>query len=367
MKQGTRRRHWRHLSVICPVIAALSAALVFLFLRVNFIPNPGSVERVAIDDFVKLLFAIGGVFFAIVVTVFAYALIFFRRKPCDDSDAEAIRGNTPLEITWTLIPLAVVTALGVYGAIVLDGLMPHAPAMEMPQSELVVNVVSFRFGWMFEYPSAGARAYELRLPVDRPVLFRLESMDVVHSFWVQEWGPKQDAVPGIITELRITPTKPGTFRVECSQLCGVGHTAMVAPVRVVSSADFENWLPQQQKIPPRMSPGATGTPAPAVTTAPASGGAVTIRVAANNMAFNLKTISVAAGAKTTLLFENQERVPHNVAFYTDQSATQSIYVGETITGPKSITYSFTAPDKLGRYFFRCDLHPATMTGELMVQ
>jgi len=370
MRPKLRRQDWRHLLVICPVIAILSFALVFLFLRVNFIPNAGSTEREAIDSLLKLQFAIAGIFLAIVVTVFTYAIIFFRRRAGDKSDAVPISGNMALEVTWTLIPLAVVAVLGTYGAIVLDRIGGHAPAMTPDHSELQVDVIAFRFGWMFEYSGAGVRAFELELPVDRPVLFRIQSMDVVHSFWVQEFGPKQDAVPGLTTELRITPTKTGDFQVQCSQLCGSGHTAMVAPVHVVSDSDFQQWLLKQQKMPPKTTTPPTTTPAstPPPTGTSVPGGSVTLHLTARNISFDQNTITVASGARVTLLFDNQDNgVPHNVAFYTDSSAGKSIFVGQLVTGPGNITYTFTAPPTPGTYFFRCDVHPTTMTGTFIVR
>jgi plastocyanin len=110
--------------------------------------------------------------------------------------------------------------------------------------------------------------------------------------------------------------------------------------------------------------------AQAVTTPPAAtpaGNAVTINVVAQNMAFDQSTITVKAGAQVTLNFNNKDTMPHNVAFYTDQSAAQVIYKGEGFSGPASKTYTFTAPTTPGTYFFRCDVHPTKMTGQFIVQ
>ena len=109
-----------HMLTMSLFMLALAGALFYLFLTINFIPNPGSVERGLIDNFMKLLFAIAGIFFAVVLIVFVYSLIFFRQKKGDDTDAPPIRGNTSLEILWTVIPLIIVVGLGVYGARVLD-------------------------------------------------------------------------------------------------------------------------------------------------------------------------------------------------------------------------------------------------------
>jgi plastocyanin len=93
---------------------------------------------------------------------------------------------------------------------------------------------------------------------------------------------------------------------------------------------------------------------------------VTVSLVARNMAFDKTTITVTAGASVTMTFENQDSVPHNFALYTNSGASQSIFIGQVITGPKMITYTFTAPSTPGTYFFRCDVHPTAMTGSFIV-
>ena len=113
------------------------------------------------------------------------------------------------------------------------------------------------------------------------------------------------------------------------------------------------------------------TTAPPTTTVPpttTSSSAVTIDLVAQNLAFNMGTITVPAGAKVTVNFNNMDAaVPHNFAVYTNSSAATSIFVGSIITGPTKTTYTFTAPTTPGTYFFRCDVHPTIMTGTFVVQ
>ncbi len=95
---------------------------------------------------------------------------------------------------------------------------------------------------------------------------------------------------------------------------------------------------------------------------------VTIELIAKNIAFDKNTIRVPAGAKVTMNFDNQDSgIPHNFALYESPAAKKAIFVGEVITGPKKITYTFDAPEKPGTYFFRCDIHPTTMTGQFIVE
>jgi cytochrome c oxidase subunit 2 len=375
MEPRRRLADWHHMLAMCLIMAAFAGGLTFLFLRVNFIPGQASLERGLIDNFMKVLFVIAGIIFAVVVTVFGYALIFFRRKKGDDTDACPIRGHAPLEITWTVVPLIIVVGLSVYGARVLDEMTSSSPDYHTAQSifslgvfvpgevptanatgdELVVDVTASRFVWEFAYPQYSVnKTYELQVPVDRRLVLNLHSEDVVHSFWVQEWGPKQDAVPGLEPVLRITPTQIGQFTVQCSQLCGAGHTDMTAPVRVVSAADFDTWVRQQQS-----SSGASSPP---------PGTHIMLDLVAKNIAFDVDTISVPTGVEVMINFVNQDTgVPHNFALYTSSAATDKIFVGQIIDGPGSITYTFMAPATPGTYFFRCDVHPTMMTGVFVVK
>ncbi len=94
---------------------------------------------------------------------------------------------------------------------------------------------------------------------------------------------------------------------------------------------------------------------------------VTVTLTAHNMAFSLGTINVPAGAHVVVLFTNLDATPHNLAVYTDSSASRAIFRGQEITGPQaSITYAFDAPAQAGAYFFRCDVHPTSMMGQFVV-
>jgi cytochrome c oxidase subunit 2 len=374
MRGRRRLEDWHHMLVMFAAMAAVSGGLIYLFLHVDLIPYPGSAERVLIDDFVQVLFAIAGFFFGVIITVFVYALIFFRQQPGDDTDSRPIRGKTWLELTWTLVPLAIVIMLGFQGAKILDlmtatnpeygsinsiySLGAFVPGKVAPpdttQKELDVLVKARRFIWLFGYPDHGIDStYELVVPVNQRVVFQIESEDVIHSFWVQQWGPKQDAVPGLSPVLRITPTETGNYTVECSQLCGYGHTNMTAPVRVVSAEDFDKWVKQH------------GSQTQA--SSPPKGSQVMIDLVAKNIAFDKSKISVPAGVKVMVHFDNKDKgIPHNFAVYKTSAAKQQIFSGQIITGPKKITYTFTSPDSAGTYFFRCDVHPKIMTGTFEV-
>jgi cytochrome c oxidase subunit 2 len=134
-----------------------------------------------------------------------------------------------------------VTAIAIVSAIVL------ARNDELGDDPLRVDVTAQQFAWSFKYPSeSGLVSGQLALPRGRHVELTLRSVDVIHSFWVPEMGQKQDAVPGFVTKLVITPTRTGSFTLECTELCGLGHAAMRAAVNVLEPAKFDAWVKAQQ-------------------------------------------------------------------------------------------------------------------------
>ena len=168
--------------------------------------------------------------FVLVMTIAIYSVWRFQAKPGDMRDGPPIHGNTRLEVVWVTIPFLMVTALAVYGWIVLDDI-------EAKQAdEMVVNVTGRQFTWTFEYPQEKVNSTTLVLPKDRPVEFRIHTKDVIHAFWVPEFRLKSDAVPGLTTKIRLTPDRVGRYQVVCAELCGLGHSTMRQNVRVIPAA-----------------------------------------------------------------------------------------------------------------------------------
>jgi cytochrome c oxidase subunit 2 len=169
-------------------------------------------------------------------------------RPDDDSDGPPIHGHTGVEIVWTAVPAILVTAISIVSSIAL---VKNDDAGKNPMN---VNVTARQFAWTFSYPDQGdLTSAQLRLPLDRTVKLHLRALDVIHSFWVPEFGQKQDAVPGQDTSLVITPNKVGTYPVICTELCGLGHALMRSSAIVMKPAAFQAWLHEQQnaaKAPP---------------------------------------------------------------------------------------------------------------------
>ena len=228
-----RRGSIVQLIVIGTIAGAIACAIALLL---PWLPEPASREAGRIDFVFWFTAGICILIFSLVAAVIIYAVWRFRVAPDDDSDGPPTHGHTKLEIAWTAVPTAFVTAIAIVSAIVLskndaEGATP-----------LIVRVHARQFTWTFAYPGSKKEFPVLRLPVKRSVVLRMRSDDVIHSFWVPQFSQKQDVVPGITTKLHITPTRVGTYVIECTELCGVGHALMRSKTIVMTRRKFDSWL-----------------------------------------------------------------------------------------------------------------------------
>jgi len=174
----------------------------------------------------------------LIVVPLVYSVVVFRRKRGDTTDAEHIEGSNTLEVTWTVIPLFAVLIFAYLGSYTL------AETRRVDPNAMEIKVKGIQWAWSFEYPD-GFVSKELHLPVNKQVVLRMTSSDVIHSFWVPEFRIKQDVVPGRLTEYRITPTRVGDYVVRCAELCGASHAYMESKVIVSTDADYMSWVKEQ--------------------------------------------------------------------------------------------------------------------------
>jgi cytochrome c oxidase subunit 2 len=214
---------------------------IAITLLIDWFPADASGAADQIDTLYDVLLICSVPVFVLVMTIAIYSVVRFRAKPGDMGDGPPIHGNTRLEVIWVTIPFLMVTALAIYGWIVLDDIEAKQ------QDELVVNVTGQQFTWTFEYPARDLNSTELVLPVDRPIDFRIKTRDVLHSFWVPAFRLKSDAVPGLTTKIRLTPDRVGNYEVVCAELCGLGHATMRQFVRVLAADDFDRWVERQSR------------------------------------------------------------------------------------------------------------------------
>ncbi len=230
----------RHIVIVGILVILTSFLTYFGLTALGLMPVAASVQAGYVDqlwnwDLIPLCFL-----FSIIMVPLVYSMIVFRRRKGETGDGKYDEGNQTLEVTWTIIPLLLVTVYAYLGAYTLGKTRTADP------NALVINVTAHQWDWSFQYPE-GFSSNELHLPVGRQVLLEMTSLDVIHSFWVPEFRIKQDVVPGRTTELRITPDRLGNYTVRCSELCGLRHAYMERPVMVTSLQDFSAWSQQQSK------------------------------------------------------------------------------------------------------------------------
>jgi cytochrome c oxidase subunit 2 len=119
-----------------------------------------------------------------------------------------------------------------------------------PTDPLVIRLKGYQWWWSATYVDARPAdsfitANELHVPVDRPVRVELEAEDVIHSFWVPNLAGKQDLIPGRSNSLVFTVDRPGTYRGQCAEFCGLQHAHMALLVIAESADDFQRWRKAQ--------------------------------------------------------------------------------------------------------------------------
>jgi len=244
------------------VMAASTIVISVIMVNIDWMGDVASEQKGQIVTMFNVTIVLSTLVFSVVMTMMIYAIWKYRAKPGDESDGEPIHGNTRLEIIWTAIPTVMVVALGIYAAIVLNDI--EAEASDGPVME--VDVTAQQFAWRFDYVDAGVTSNELHVPVGTQLQLHLNALDVLHSFWVPEWGIKRDLVPGsdlpggdeIDNDVVVTPDEEGVFSVVCTELCGWGHATMRAPAVVESQDEFDSWAADQNKITDNVSTGVGG-------------------------------------------------------------------------------------------------------------
>jgi cytochrome c oxidase subunit 2 len=220
------------------------AILIAIGLLIPWFPPQASVQAGRIHTFYDVLIIVTAPIFAGVATVILYCVWQFRMKPGqEEMDGPPIHGNTRLEVVWTAAPAVLIISLCVYAFAVL-----HVNEQSQ-KGERVINVTERQFAFEFSYRNAKNQVVvspTLYLADHQPVVFHIRSLDVIHSFFVPDFSEKLDAVPGITTTLRVTPTRLGDYPAECTELCGAGHSLMRAPVKVVTKSAFTTWLNSQK-------------------------------------------------------------------------------------------------------------------------
>ena len=248
---------------IMGVVVGIVISVLLVITRT--LPVQASAESSDIDNLYIFFLGFSGIIFGIVVLFLLVSVYRFRARPNDEREGDNLHGITWLEVVWTVIPFVIVVLCAIGGLMVLRSGDVEAQARTKGQQ---IHVLGYQFGWKYGYLNQDINLKDqqtLVLPVNEPVIFELESQDVIHSFWVPAWRMQMNATPGQVNEISITPTKIGTYDIVCAYLCGVGHTGMntslpgsiIPKVRVVSKSDFDAWITQQKAAAAKAAESAT--------------------------------------------------------------------------------------------------------------
>ena len=230
-------------------------------------PESGPTENAKdIDTLFKITLYIGIVIFLVVECVLIYSLIKFRARR-GGPEAAQIRGNTPLEISWTIAAALILVMLAsvtfIYLPDIKDPPASKASALEAAEGTdfatinqkeppggdaLEIDVNAQQYVWRYDYRGQEEQLFSfhtLYVPVNQTVTLTVYSSDVVHSWWVPKLGGKVDAVPGHENETWFRAEEEGTYEGVCAELCGEGHADMRTRVVVLPADEYEAWAEQQ--------------------------------------------------------------------------------------------------------------------------
>jgi len=252
-KKGLGQGFWP----VTLLLTVLSIAWLVLLSRTNFanfLPE-AAVPADQIDSLFKMLAEMGGVVFIYVMGFLIYLPIAFRARKSDAPDAIGVQlHDAPaVELGFWIVPTIMVVIISWVSVQIWYGLQ------QSPGNAFTVEAIGHQFFYEFRYPTLWKPvSQELHLPLNEPVTVKVTSGDVIHGFWAPEIRLKADMVPGLVNTLRFTPTRPGTYRIVCTEFCGVAHGAMVGKIVIEPQSTFKAWLASEAK---------TEGPAPAVNAA----------------------------------------------------------------------------------------------------
>jgi cytochrome c oxidase subunit 2 len=241
-REGGGRQDYLRVGMIVVIVSIVTVPLALL---VHWFPTLASIEGRKIDTLYDVLIICSVPMFTLVATVVCFSVWKWRMRPGEeDLDGPPIHGNTRLEVVWTAFPAVMMIGLCSYAFVVLHSIEKHQ------SRHMTIDVSAQQFAFRYTYPNGpGGRPVstdELWVPKGEQVVFRVHAKDVLHDFFVPAFRLKTDAVPGITTTIRVTPSRTGSYPVVCAELCGLGHALMRSSVHVVPKPIFQTWLAKQK-------------------------------------------------------------------------------------------------------------------------
>ncbi len=252
-------------------IAGLSAAAFGLMAdvavaawEVNLQPPVSPIGR-DILELHNLIMLICLIIFLVVFSVMFYSLYAHRKSK--GHEASQFSHSTKAEVVWTIIPFLILVGMAIPSTATLIKMEDTSKA------DLTVKITGYQWKWQYEYPEHGVSFYSnlstpraqiegiepkgenyllevdnpLVIPTNKKVRFLLTANDVIHAWWIPQFGTKKDAIPGYINEMWTLVEKPGTYRGQCAELCGKDHGFMPIVVEAKAPEEFEAWLETEKQ------------------------------------------------------------------------------------------------------------------------
>lgn len=200
-----------------------------------FMPEQASTTAAGVDTAFYFILYVSLFFFVLIVSLmFVFVIRYRRRRPGEKAPGK-VAHSTPLEITWSVIPVILVAVM------FWLGFSSFLRMRTMPADAYEINVEAKRWSWLFRYPG-GIEHNELHVPVDTPVRLVMRSEDVIHSLFIPAFREKRDVVPGRYSDLWFRAPKPGSYVLLCTEYCGTQHSDMTTVCVVHEPGEFEKWL-----------------------------------------------------------------------------------------------------------------------------
>jgi cytochrome c oxidase subunit 2 len=240
MPLGVRRFAF---ATLVTTLVALSTSIVAYAGNGGFLPGEAhspNAHRVHTTFIVVAIFT-GVIFLAVEGALIAFIVKYRRGKRPRTAEGPQIHGSTRLEIIWTVLPVVILALIGSVIFYELPGIdsAPEAAAAEQTS----VQVVGHQFYWLFRYPNGAVSIDTMVAPADQVVNERITApeWDVIHSWWVPDFGGKYDAIPGKVNKTWFK-APAGTYDARCYELCGIQHAAMKGAVRVVPRGEYDAFI-----------------------------------------------------------------------------------------------------------------------------
>jgi cytochrome c oxidase subunit 2 len=197
-------------------------------------PDRASTAAGNVDALFIFLLIVSGLMTLLIFAAVVYFAARYRHRR--GVPAEQIEGSTPLEITWSIIPMFVFMVIFAWGAVV------YFKSRTPPRDSTEVYVVAKQWMWKLEHAEGQREINELHVPVGRDIKLIMTSQDVIHSFYVPAFRMKQDVLPGRYTVAWFRAIKPGTYHLFCAEYCGTQHSGMIGSIVVQEPAQYEAWM-----------------------------------------------------------------------------------------------------------------------------